>query len=255
MLVSTQNPIFRSFVSLLAASTLVISVSSCAPSSKVAGSDEEVSSEFDPLEGFNRVMHSINYTLDGLLFRPIASIYRGVVPEVVRHSVSNFLANLDQPVVFVNSVLQGDLNNAGNTIGKFVINTTVGVAGLFDVASEVGVHNRNEDFGQTLGSWGVGPGPYIVLPVLGPSDARDLLGKGVDYVIDPLTTPWNNWLNNEWQVARAVAVGIDFRARNYTIINNTYDNSVDSYSAFRSMYLQHRAAVIRNETGGKNHIE
>ena len=244
----SNNSLFRSILSMLAVSTLLISVSACAPNQSAGkGDEDEVSAEYDPLEGFNRVMHSVNHTLDGLIIRPLASIYRGVVPELVRKGVTNFLVNLEQPVVLANSILQGDITNAGNTVGKFAINTTAGIGGLFDVADMAGVHNRNEDFGQTLGVWGVGAGPYIELPLLGPGGARDLLGKGVDYVIDPLTTPWNNWLNNEWKVARTGAKGLDFRANNFGVINNAYDNSIDSYAAFRSMYLQNRASAVRNQ--------
>lgn len=237
--------------SIVAVSTLLVTASACAPSTK-AGDDEEVAAEYDPLEGFNRVMHSINHTLDGLIIRPLASIYRGVIPEVLREGVSNFLANLEQPVVFANSILQGDMDNAGKTVGRFAINSTAGILGVFDVAAAAGVKNNDEDFGQTLGVWGLDSGPYLVLPILGPSSGRDLLGRGVDYVIDPLSTPWNEWLNEEWKVARAGATGLDYRARNFGVINNAYDNSVDSYAAFRSMYLQNRAAAVRNQNSAND---
>jgi phospholipid-binding lipoprotein MlaA len=247
---NSESSIFSRLLTVVAVSAMLVTSSACAPN-QTALDDEDVSAEYDPLEGFNRVMHSINHTLDGLIIRPIASIYRGLVPELMRESVSNFLVNLDQPVVLANSVLQGDMTNAGHTLGKFAINTTAGIGGLFDVASMAGIQNRDEDFGQTLGAWGLGSGPYIVLPILGPSSGRDIFGKGVDFVIDPLTTPWNNWLNNEWKVARTGANGLDFRANNFSVINNAYDNSVDSYAAFRSMYLQNRAAAVRNQNSAK----
>lgn len=235
----------RTILAIAATSALLLSVSACAPKNDNAASGGDVAADYDPLEGFNRTMFKVNQVLDQIIFKPLATVYRGVVPELARKGVDNFLTNLNQPVVLANSLLQGDVTNAGHTFGKLLTNTLFG-AGLFDVAASAGVHNRNEDFGQTLGVWGVDSGPYLVLPIIGPSSGRDFVGRGVDMLIDPINNPWSGWREDGWVYARSGAEGLNFRSENYDIINNLYDNSVDPYSAFRSQYLQFRQAAVEN---------
>ncbi len=237
---------------LLVALLLLVTTSACAPrNTATADTDQDVSAEYDPLEGFNRVMFNINKGIDTIVLRPLASIYRGIVPELVRKGVNNFLTNLNQPVIMANSILQGDLENAGHTFGRFATNSMFGF-GLFEVAESAGVKNREEDFGQTLGVWGVGSGPYLVLPLMGPSSGRDLVGRVGDMMMDPIDNPWNGWLSDGWQYAHSGAKGLNFRAQNFEIINNLYDNSVDPYAAFRSSYLQRREAMIENRNAKTN---
>ena len=145
-----------------------------------------VASNQDPAEGFNRAMYAFNEGMDRLLVRPVAKGYEFVLPGPVRTGISNFFANIGDVFIGVNDLLQGKPREAGTDIGRFVINTTAGVLGLVDVASDLGLEKHDEDFGQTFGRWGVGPGPYVVLPVFGPRDIRDGTGLAVDLTVDPL---------------------------------------------------------------------
>ena len=133
----------------------------------------------DPYEDFNRQMFAFNEGLDRAVIEPVAYGYRALTNEPIREGVGNFSNNLGEPLTFVNHVLQGKLPDAGATLGRFVVNTTVGIAGVFDPASAMGMQRTNEDFGQTLGVWGVDSGPFIVLPFLGPSNPRDVVGRWV----------------------------------------------------------------------------
>ena len=140
----------------------------------------------DPLEPMNRYFFEVNYGLDQLLFKPVAAWYNLILPAPVEQGVHNFLTNLNSPVIFANDAMQGNGPRAGVTAKRFLINSTLGVAGIFDVAADWwGMKHHDEDFGQTLAVWGVGEGPYLVAPVLGPSNPRDLTGIGVDGVMDP----------------------------------------------------------------------
>lgn len=140
----------------------------------------------DPLEGFNRAMYTFNDKLDIYVLKPVAKGYRAALPSPVRTGVSNFFGNLHDPVIMLNNLLQGKVVNAISDFWRFVVNTTVGIYGLFDVASALGLEKHNEDFGQTLGKWGAGEGFYIVLPFIGPSSLRDGAGDYVDWQVYPL---------------------------------------------------------------------
>jgi phospholipid-binding lipoprotein MlaA len=141
----------------------------------------------DPLEGFNRAMYTFNEKFDKYLLKPVAQGYRAVVPAFARQGIANFFRNLGEPVVAVNNLLQGKFKEAGTDLLRLVINTTLGLAGLFDPASAMGLEKHDEDFGQTLAVWGVGEGPYLVLPIFGPSTLRDAFGLAVDYNLYPPT--------------------------------------------------------------------
>lgn len=220
----------------LASATLL---GACADYTNQAALNADV--EADPLEGFNRAMFGVNTALDKAVIRPVTYVYRGVVPEGGRESVSNFVNNIYSPVVLANSVLQGDQENSFATFWRFVVNTTFGIGGLFDVASTAGLKNRDADFGQTLAVWGAGSGPYLVLPILGPGTLRDSFGKGVDILINPVT-----WADEEWYgYALAGVTIVDTRSRNFTAIDDVYRTSLDPYVTFRSGYLQRRAREIR----------
>ena len=196
----------------------------------------------DPYEPFNRAMFDFNLTLDKAVLRPAASIYRDVLPEPVQNGVHNFLHNLRSPIIFGNDLLQGELDRAGSTLARFAINSTVGVFGLYDFAAYVGIEKHNEDFGQTLAVWEVEQGPYLVLPIFGPSNPRDGVGRVADILIDPLT-----WLAPfEFQMARTIGTAVNARARNFDQVNDLENNSLDFYSAVRSLYRQKRADEIRN---------
>lgn len=212
-------------------------LSACAPQN--AATPDYVAIDEDPLEPFNRAMYEVNYTLDGTFIRPAAQIYRGVVPEKGRELVSNVVDNLYTPVTFFNSVLQLDPKNSFTALWDFVLNTTVGIGGLFDVAGQAGLNTRPTDFGQTLAIYGAEPGAYLVLPLIGPCNVRDAFGRGGD----ALMNPWNHF-EEGYSYGLLTATVIDARSRNMKLIDDIYNSSLDPYTTFRSSYNQHRAAEI-----------
>lgn len=199
----------------------------------------------DPVEPLNRYFFELNRFLDIIALKPLATWYQGVVPHPVRNSVRHFLDNLDAPVILANDALQGEWNRAGVTASRFGINTTVGVLGLFDPATGWGYKQHREDFGQTLAVHDTPEGPYIFLPVLGPSPPRDLVGFGVDQFFDPLTYVY-------WGGPYTVPVtlfalnGVDIRSRNLKTLDEIERTSVDYYATVRSLYRQSRANEIAN---------
>jgi len=207
----------------------------------------------DPFEGLNRGIFAINRGLDIAVIRPLARGYQTAVPDGVRDSVRNFISNLGAPVDFVNSLLQGKFSDAGHVFGRFLTNTVLGAGGLFDPASDFGITKVDADFGQTLAHYGVGAGPYLVLPLMGPSDLRDALGGGFDMVADPVPeTLFPQQSRMSWQGARYTTMGIDFRAENMGFIDDTFETSVDPYTTFKSFYLQRRAHLVGQDSGDKD---
>ncbi len=199
----------------------------------------------DPLEPANRYFFELNRFLDTIALKPMATWYRGVVPGVGRNAVRNFLDNLKSPVILANDLLQGEWDRAGTTAERFGINSTVGVLGLFDPAEGWGMPQHSEDFGQTLGTYGVSEGPYLYLPVLGPAPPRDLTGFAVDQFFDPLTyIYWNK--PKTVPMTRFVVNGIDQRARSLNALDQIERTSVDYYVTIRSLYRQSRRNEIAN---------
>ena len=205
----------------------------------------------DCFEPVNRVTFAVNQGLDKVIFKPVAIGYRAF-PSPVRTGVSNALDNLSNLVTIPNNVLQGELKKAGVNTGRFVINTTIGIVGLFDVAQNLGFPEyEREDYGQTLGVMGVGPGCYLVLPVLGPSTIRDTAGSFINIMGGD---PWynasvngnNEFLSDSDYLASRVLGGIDFRAKNLDSLDNLEKNSMDFYASVRSLYLQDRQQKILN---------
>jgi phospholipid-binding lipoprotein MlaA len=203
----------------------------------------------DPLEDTNRKIFDFNQTVDRNVIVPAAKAYRAALPDPVRDSVRDFLNNLREPLVFVNDTLQGQFGRAGTTVGRFVINSTIGIGGLVDVAGRWGIPYHEEDLGLTLGVWGVPEGPYIVVPVLGPSTPRDLGGQ----VAEGFGDPWNNLVTgNPWTLywipfVRGGVNGIDQRSRYIETLADIERTSLDYYATIRSLYRQRRAALIRHE--------
>lgn len=195
----------------------------------------------DPLERYNRAMFSFNDSLDKAVIKPAATGYKKVMPEFARTGVTNFFANLGDVWIGVNNVLQGKIGPGASDFGRFAINTTVGIFGLFDIASSAGLDKHNEDFGQTLGRWGVGSGAYVVLPILGPSDVRDGISLlAVDWRGDPVWHVGNIPTRNELVGARVV----DQRANLLGATQLIDDAALDPYSYARSAYLQRRRSLI-----------
>jgi phospholipid-binding lipoprotein MlaA len=199
----------------------------------------------DPHEKQNRAMFKTNQWLDRNIVYPSAVAYAAVVPPKARDRVHDFLMNLDLPLTFVNDVLQVEPDRAGDTFQRFVINSTVGVGGLWDVASKIGIPNHSEDFGQTLAVWGVPDGAYLMLPIFGPSNPRDATGIAVDFFIDPFT--YVRLAGHIWyQGARTYGSYLDLRARNLNTLQGIERGSVDYYASVRSLYRQSRKEAIAN---------
>ncbi|MGZ5924010.1 MAG: MlaA family lipoprotein [Rhizomicrobium sp.] len=224
---------------------LQILVAAFFASASLAGCATDPSGQNDPYEQTNRSIFSFDQKIDHAVARPIGVFYNHAVPEFARDGIHNFLGNLDAPVTLGNDVLQGDPARAGQTLGRIVINSTLGVGGLVDVAAKMGIPRHDEDFGQTLGVWGVGEGPYLVLPLAGPSNPRDATGEVADYFMDPLT--YMKWNNSTLYMGIRTGMGfVDLRARNVENLDQIERTSVDLYATTRSLYRQHRNAEIRN---------
>ncbi len=201
----------------------------------------------DPFEPFNRDLFSLNQKLDKYVVIPSAGLYVVAVPEWGRDRIHNLLTHLDLPGVFVNDVLQGEGKRAGETAKRFVVNTTLGLGGLFDVATtEFKMPMHREDFGQTLAIWGSGEGPYMVMPFLGPDPPRDLIGQLADLVVlDP-----TNYIHFKqhvwWDMGRTYFKLLDLRAQNWETIQGIQRTSIDYYVSLRTYYRQYRNYEIHN---------
>lgn len=194
----------------------------------------------DPLEPLNRGIYQFNESVDKAVIKPVAQGYKEVLPQPVRTGVANFFSNLDDVLVLLNDLLQFKLERAAGDFSRIVWNTTAGIAGLFDVATEFGLEKHNEDFGQTLGYWGLGDGPYLVLPILGPSSLRDGLGRVVDWQFDPLT---NHHDVADRNVAAVVKIE-DTRARLLETDKVLDEAALDPYVFVRDGYLQRRRGLV-----------
>jgi phospholipid-binding lipoprotein MlaA len=201
----------------------------------------------DPLEPLNRKTFAFNQGLDRALLKPIAKAYVRAIPDRGRDGIRNFVNNLHEPLVMVNNLLQGEFRRAGTTAGRFVLNSTAGLAGIMDVAGRHGLARQSGDFGQTLYVWGVHDGPYLVLPVMGPSNPRDGFGMGADLFLNPFVwlTPHYRY-QTSFSVAQATVGGIDERARNLDTLDEIQREAVDYYASMRSLYRQNRNAELRH---------
>ena len=223
----------------------------------LAGTDGEnsISKKSKPVkdcfEKINRTTFALNQGLDRVVFKPVAKAYRSL-PSPVRTGTNNALVNLSSLVTIPNNVLQGEFKKAGINTGRFAINTTVGILGIFDVAEKMNFPEyEKEDYGQTFGAWGVGAGCYLVLPVLGPSTIRDTAGSfmnimGGDPWYNASVSGNNEYLSDSDYMVTKILAGIDFRAKNIDSIENLEKNSVDFYASVRSLYLQDRQQKIQN---------
>ena len=228
--------------------------------SVVASANEKILKKNDPTEikdcheGFNRAIFAVNKGLDNVIFEPVARVYR-VLPSPVRSGVSNSLDNLSNLVTIPNNVLQGEFRKAGSNTGRFIINTTLGILGFIDVAEKIGFEEyEKEDYGQSMAVQGIGPGCYLVLPVLGPSTVRDTAGSFVNILGGDAwynVTVRNNtqhFEDSDYIVSRLTA-GVDFRAKNIESFDNLEKNAVDFYASVKSLYLQDRQQKILNSNG------
>ena len=196
----------------------------------------------DPWEGYNRAVYGFNKGIDSLFIKPASEAYDTLVPEPVDQGVTNFFSNLGDIRNFLNNFLQGKPDESANSLARFVINSTVGVLGFIDVATEIGIDKSKEDFGQTLGAWGSKPGPYFVLPLLGPSTVRDAIGRPVDIAANPFT-----WADDE--TVRAGALGIqvvDYRADLAETEEAVEGITEDEYTLVRNAYLDQRQYEVND---------
>lgn len=203
----------------------------------------------DPFETTNRYIFAFNQAVDYAVINPVIKGYRTVAPQPVRSGIRNFLRNLGSPMNFVNQLLQGDLKGAGTVFVRSAVNTTVGVGGIFDVAGYEGIPYESEDFGQTLAVWGVGNGPYMVVPFIGPSSLRDYSGYFVDAAADPLRFYMHNIDEDGLMYAKTGVSYLDLRESLYDSMLDMKTNSIDYYAAVRSTYFQHRQALIQDHKG------
>jgi len=231
MFTALNHPFVRLSVALLSLSTL----SACASTSMRAADPR------DPFEPINRVAYAVNNGLDRALIRPSAKVYRAVTPTFVQIGVTNVFSNAKYPVTLVNNALQGKFSAASSDTGRFLLNTTVGIGGLFDPATAAGLDRHDEDFGQTFGVWGIGAGPYFVVPLFGPTTLRDGLGSVADDIAEPRShleddsTRWSLWMFDKFETRVRL---LDADA--------VLDRSGDPYAFVRSAYLQRREYQVRD---------
>lgn len=236
----------KNFTLLLGLAAAAIAVSSCSTrnAQPVMAGDIEVQ---DPFESANRAVFSFNTAVDKAVIHPVAKGYKAAVPKPVRTGVDNVLRNLKSPVIFANQTLQGDVKGAGNVLVRAVVNTLIGIGGIFDVAGSEGIEYEQEDFGQTLATWGVGHGPYLVVPIIGPSSVRDYVGYAVDSFADPL-----RWylFNTDREGIYYGKVGMEYLSLRVSLVDVLEDlekSSIDYYAATRSAYYQRREALVNDQ--------
>ena len=196
----------------------------------------------DPLEPVNRGVYQFNEGVDTMFLKPVAEVYQAVIPPVARMGVNNVFSNLNDVVVALNNLLQGKVSEALSDVGRLMLNTTAGLFGIFDVATPVGLEKHDEDFGQTLGYWGIGDGPYLVLPLLGPSNLRDTVGRVADYNADPVTYIDPTRDRNQIQGLRLISR----RAELLSASRLLSVAALDEYEFVRDAYLQRRHNLIHD---------
>ncbi|MGE4351544.1 MAG: VacJ family lipoprotein [Bdellovibrionales bacterium] len=226
---------------------IVFSLSACSSLPQQQNENTDAIALNDPLEPMNRVIFDVNDFLDRLLMRPLAELYRAMVPPPVRDRVGAILKNMGEPVIMANNLMQGETSKAGISLGRFFVNTTLGVAGMFEVASDYGLPRQSGDFGQTLHVWGVGEGPYIVLPLFGPSNIRDAVGLGVDTIMSPwkyAVSYGDTRIEDTFTIVDTAASGLTRREANIEGYDALREGSLDFYAQMRSVYRQYRAKQL-----------
>ena len=238
-----MNPSRLANQRLLGAAAVIVALAGCATVPADRGSSD------DPLEPLNRVVFDVNSALDKAVIKPVAEAYREVVPQFVRDWIRSAIDNLTEPRIFVNDLLQGRPDAAGITLGRFLVNTTAGIGGLYDPATQRGLPKQSGDFGQTLYTWGFSDGPYLVLLFFGPSNLRDAVGLGVDL----FTTPPGVFLPGHAGVVTGFVVGtvdgMDLRSRNIESLDEIAASAVDQYARLKSLSQQRRQAQLREARG------
>ncbi|HEY0526649.1 MAG TPA: VacJ family lipoprotein [Stellaceae bacterium] len=238
------RPVCRLAGPVLAAAILL---AGCAGTPKTAEDADDPYAPNDPIENVNRQIFEFNLALDRYVLKPTAQAYRWALPEFARNGVRNFLYNLSSPLILANDALQANGERAGTTFARFWINSILGFGGVQDVATGLGIQYHDEDFGQTLAVWGAPEGPYLMLPVFGPSNPRDAAGLGATFVSDPFTLGMDAAGLDYIPYIRSVTSAVDTRSRNIELFDQIERTSLDYYATVRSLYRQRRAAEIRND--------
>jgi phospholipid-binding lipoprotein MlaA len=226
-------------------------LSACADMPKTPAEQAEFRATNDPLEPMNRTTFDVNDFLDRLLIRPLAELYRATIPPGLRDRIAGIVTNMKEPVIFANNMMQGEFDRAGTTLERFAVNTTIGGAGMFDIARTWGDYQKMGDFGQTLSVWGINAGPYLVLPLFGPSNFRDAVGLGVDTVMSPwgyLAAMGGNGTSNRFEIASFSADGIVRREQNIEALDVLRSGSLDFYAQMRSVYRQYRDKQLGHQS-------
>ena len=198
------------------------------------------------LESYNHAMFSVNQAIDKTIIRPVAKGYKKITNEFIRHRITNFFNNIEEPISAVNHVLQGEISNSGQNIGRFVINTTVGGLGLFDVASKWGIEPKSTGFDETMATWCVPDGPFVILPIIGPSTPRAATGLVVDGYSSPIywAAHENNGKDAMWVYYGATGLKyVNLMAENLSILESLEEGSIDYYETMKSAYLQNRTKI------------
>lgn len=223
-------------------------VAASTPSTASLVSQSEASSDNDPLEVVNRAILKFNEFIQALLLRPIAQIYVMMLPDFALDGIHNALSNLSSPVTLANDILQWEPERAWNTTQRLFINSTIGIGGLVDTAKAFGIEGHTEDLGQTFAVWGIPEGFYLVLPIFGPSNPRDAVGKYLNSFLDPVSRWASNTDRGEITLARATVAGVDEFSSVMDDLQKLKDTSIDYYAALRSIARQKRRAEIANGT-------
>jgi phospholipid-binding lipoprotein MlaA len=211
-----------------------------------AASAAEAHAPGDPWEKLNRFGYAVEGALDRVVIHPISVLFRNIAPGQIGHGIHNLIVNLSEPNAFVNDMLQGRVKRAGVPAGRFLTNSTIGLLGLFDVATHLGMIHHDNEFGVTLGVWGAGPGPYMYVPLIGPTTVRDVIGAGIDALIDPIH--WASYANRpEISIARGVVSGLDKRVMTEAQLNALLSDAADPYATLRSVYLQNKEGEIHGQ--------
>ena len=240
-----RAPLRTAFLILPLMATMLLGACATAPDPRDPDAVADYKATNDPLEPLNRAVYEINDGIDVVILRPLALAYRAVVPDPARQSVRNVLDNLASPVVLANDMMQGKPKRAGNTFMRLVINSTLGVAGLFDVATGLGYPQHFTDFGMTLAVWGlVDEGPFLMLPLFGPSDPRDAVGRGADMALDPFSWIGQGSTVQALGYARTGVNAVDTRSRYIDEVDKLKVQALDPYATLRSLYRQSRRATI-----------
>jgi len=241
-------PLARRMLPMLLCGLALATLAACA--TPPPASDPDAVADFretnDPIEPTNRVFYAVNNGIDTVLLRPVATAYRDVVPEAVRSHVHSFLVNLGNPVQLINDVLEAKPRRAGDTLMRLVVNTTFGIGGIFDVATDWGWPDHENDGGMTFAVWGLGDGPYLFLPILGPSSPRDAAGFASDFAVSPFSWIGVGTVAQALSYTKTAASAVDARANVIDALDKITSQALDPYATIRSLYRQHRDSQIED---------